>query len=70
MTTDGEACPSARTQPRTGYANGRGTHERMIIAAERLFAERGFDSVSLREIAAASGTRNSGAAQYYFGDKE
>jgi len=42
----------------------------MILAAERLIAERGIDAVSLREIGAAAGQRNNSAAQYHFGTKE
>jgi AcrR family transcriptional regulator len=53
----------------TELARGQ-TRVLLITTAERLFAERGFDAVSLRVIAAAAGTRNTGAAQYYFGDKE
>ncbi len=41
----------------------------MLRAAERLFAERGVDGASLREIAAAAGQRNHSAALYHFGDK-
>ena len=41
----------------------------MIRAAERLFAERGVNGVSLREIGAAAGQRNNSAAQYHFGSK-
>ncbi|MBO2462357.1 TetR/AcrR family transcriptional regulator [Actinomadura violacea] len=43
---------------------------RILIAAERLFAERGITDVSLREIGAAAGQRNNSAVQYHFGDKE
>lgn len=42
----------------------------MILAAERLIAERGIEAVSLREIGAAAGQRNNSAAQYHFGTKE
>ena len=38
-------------------------------SAERLFAERGIDAVSLRQISAAAGMRMAGAVGYYFGDK-
>ncbi|MBX3313409.1 MAG: TetR family transcriptional regulator [Actinobacteria bacterium] len=41
----------------------------LIQAAERLFAERGIESVSLRDISAAAGQRNHSAAQYHFGDR-
>ncbi len=41
----------------------------LIRAAERLFAERGSDSVSLREINAAAGATNASAIQYHFGDR-
>ncbi|GAA4873219.1 TetR/AcrR family transcriptional regulator [Saccharopolyspora cebuensis] len=46
-----------------------GTREQLIIAAERLFALQGIREVSLREIGAAAGQRNTSAAQYHFGDK-
>lgn len=41
----------------------------ILLAAERLFADRGF-SVSLREIGVAAGQRNHSAVQYHFGTKE
>lgn len=46
-----------------------GTRERLVVAAERLFAERGIDSVSLREINLAAGQRNKSAVHYHFGGK-
>ncbi|GAB3545063.1 AcrR family transcriptional regulator [Actinopolyspora lacussalsi] len=48
----------------------QGTRERLIVTAERLFAERGISEVSLREVGVAAGQRNTSAAQYHFGDKE
>lgn len=42
----------------------------LVEVAERLFAERGVNGVSLREIGAAAGQRNTGAARYHFGSKE
>jgi AcrR family transcriptional regulator len=41
----------------------------LIRAAEELFAARGSDAVSLREIVAASGATNASAIQYHFGDR-
>jgi AcrR family transcriptional regulator len=41
----------------------------LIRAAERLFAERGSDQVSLREITAEAGATNASAVQYHFGDR-
>src|SRR5690606_4573910 len=46
------------------------TREQLILAAERLFAEHGMDNVSLRQINAGAGQRNSSAAHYHFGSKE
>ena len=45
------------------------TRERVIEAAERLFAERGLDAVSIRDIIAAAGA-NLGAINYHFGTKD
>ncbi|HEY8524850.1 MAG TPA: helix-turn-helix domain-containing protein [Acidimicrobiales bacterium] len=45
------------------------TRLRLIETAERLFAERGVNGVSLREIGAAAGQRNTGAVRYHFGSK-
>jgi AcrR family transcriptional regulator len=46
------------------------TKEQIVRAAERLFAERGLDGVSLRTIGAAAGSRNNSVVQYHFGTKE
>ncbi|AYM40858.1 MULTISPECIES: TetR/AcrR family transcriptional regulator [Mycobacteroides] len=45
------------------------TDQRLLSAAERLFAERGVDAVSLRAIMAAAGT-NVASVHYHFGSKE
>jgi AcrR family transcriptional regulator len=45
------------------------TRGRLLDAAERLYAERGIDAVSLREIVQAAGARNATAVQYHFGDR-
>ena len=42
---------------------------RLIEVAERLYAERGVNGVSLREIGATAGQRNTGAVRYHFGSK-
>src|SRR4051812_36059503 len=45
------------------------TQEKIFDAAERLFAERGFDGTSLREITTEAGV-NLAAVNYHFGSKE
>jgi len=46
------------------------TRDKLVLAAERLFAERGIDTVSLREINRAAGQRNVAALHYHFGNRE
>ncbi len=46
------------------------TRNRLIDAAELLFAEHGVAGVSLREINRAAGAKNAVAVQYHFGDRE
>lgn len=58
-----------RTAPRHNSL-GMATRERIILAAERLFAEHGISGPSLEEIGAASGQRNKTVIQYYFGDRD
>lgn len=45
------------------------TRERLLDEAERLFALKGYDAVSLREITAAAGTHLA-AVNYHFGSKK
>lgn len=50
-------------------SRGDATRTLIVETAERLFAEQGIESVSLRDISAAAGQRNHSAAQYHFGDR-
>jgi AcrR family transcriptional regulator len=51
-------------------ADAVATRARIVAAAERLFAERGVDGVSLLDVNRAAGQRNRSAVQYHFGTKE
>jgi len=57
-------------QPAGKPAVRQETHERIILAAERLFGKFGIDAVSVRQINVAARQRNSSAVHYYFGSKE
>lgn len=46
------------------------TRTKLILAAERLFGERGIDAVPLREVVAAAGQRNASALLYHIGGRE
>jgi AcrR family transcriptional regulator len=60
-----QAVKSERLTPRSVA-----TRAKLIAVAERLFAQRGIEAVSLNEINRAGGQRNSNACQYHFGSKE
>ena len=45
------------------------TRERILNAAERLFADRGFDGTSIRDVTTDAGV-NLAAVHYHFGSKE
>jgi len=46
------------------------TRTRLVLAAEALFAERGLEGVSLREINRAAGQNNASALHYHFGSRD
>ena len=46
------------------------TRKRFIQAAQKLYAERSIDSVSLNEITVAAGQKNRNALQYHFGNRD
>jgi AcrR family transcriptional regulator len=56
-----------RVEPRSGHDDG--TRERILKTAERLFARRGFDGVSVRELAGAANV-NIASIGYHFHSKE
>lgn len=55
---------------RSGARAGQSTRDRLLEAAERLFATRGIDAVSLAEITQEAGLNNTGAVHYWFGGRE
>lgn len=64
--------PTLRKAPApraTARANGDATRVRIVDAAEALFGERTFDTVSLREITQQAGVTLA-LASYHFGSKE
>lgn len=62
------ASSSATPGERASRSDGAESRERILYAALRLFAERGFAKTSTREVAKAAGV-NIAAISYYFGDK-
>jgi AcrR family transcriptional regulator len=48
----------------------KSTKVEIVLTAERLFAARGLEGTSLREIGSAAGNGNHSAVQYHFGSKE
>lgn len=49
---------------------GREAREKLVEAARQLFAQRGIEGASLREITRAAGQANTSALQYHFGDRD
>ncbi len=58
-----------QTAHRDDTEEARETHERILDAAQRFFAEKGFDATSVRDITAEAGC-NVAAVNYHFGGKE
>src|SRR5436190_11576574 len=59
----------ARTPDRVAHDDEEGTRDRILRTGERLFAERGFNGVSVRELAAAAQV-NIASIGYHFDNKE
>ncbi len=59
--------PTRLAPPEGG--RGADTRERLLDAAEKIFAERGFEGASIRAVTQAAGASVS-AANYHFGSKE
>ena len=60
----------AATAPNKHATRSAQTRERFIRAAQKLFAERSLDGVSLNEITVAAGQKNRNALQYHFGNRK
>src|SRR5688572_16884785 len=61
--------PPAATPPVRHRTSGLQTRAEIVAAAERHFAERGFEAARLEDIAADVGIRRA-AIFYHFGDKD
>ena len=58
------------TRSPAGKGTPADTRLALVKAAEKLFAERGVDAVSLREVSVAAGQHNNSAVGYHFGSRE
>ena len=59
-----------RLRPKSDINGARDAAAQIKIVARKLFADRGVDGVTIRDIAAAAGQKNHAAVGYYFGTKE
>jgi AcrR family transcriptional regulator len=63
-----------RTTQQTGSEGHRtldhDTEHRLLDAAGRVFAEKGFDAATVRDVCERAGVKNVGAVNYYFRSKE
>lgn len=50
--------------------NKLSTRQELIYAGEQLFAQKGIDAVSLRQVNMQAGQKNSSASHYHFGSKK
>jgi TetR/AcrR family transcriptional regulator len=57
-------------QPSTDGADSRSTRDQIMDAAERLFAQRGFSGVSMRDIVAETDLRNQASLYHHFRNKK
>jgi AcrR family transcriptional regulator len=69
QTASATSATSARSTEPAATTTGT-TTDRLISAAEALFATHGIDGVSLREINRLAGARNASALQYHFRDRD
>ncbi len=67
--TDERAERQVAVMARTTEGNGTPVPQRLLAAATRLFAERGYDRTSVQEIVEAAGVTK-GALYHYFGSKD
>src|SRR5258708_40270820 len=51
-------------------ADGEATRQRVLEAAEEVFAEKGREAASVRDILKRAGVKNIAAINYHFGDKD
>jgi AcrR family transcriptional regulator len=58
------------TNPEISKTDGDSTRERILVAAEEVFAEKGFNQATVREILKRADVGNIAAINYHFGDKE
>ncbi len=61
--------PARKPKPSSKYASCDSVRESFLAAGRRLFAEKGFDGVSVKELATATG-HNGALVNYYFTNKE
>src|SRR3954471_8446758 len=59
---------SSETEARRGLDGD--TEARLLEAAGRVFAEKGFDAATVRDVCERAGVKNIGAVNYYFRSKE